>query len=81
MRLRKRGDTYQAIIYDAAGKRRFVATHCSDRRAAEVAGRRIELEAQDPDSATPKTTLTGALEHLIDHMAAFRGFPGQGHRS
>jgi len=68
-KLRKRGKVYQAIYYDAAGKRRWKTTHVADARAADAAARRFEREAHDPDNASAEdpTTLGDALEAMIGH--------------
>lgn len=66
MQLRKRGRIWQAIFYDANGIRRFESTHCTDKRAADAAGRRKERAAQGaPDEAEDPTTVGEALDAMI----------------
>jgi integrase len=52
-----RGGVYHCIFYTAAGKRVRASTHCTDRRAAEAAQRRMERQAQGarglPSDAAP----------------------------
>jgi len=72
--LRKRGRVWQAIFYDHTGKRRFASTHCTDKRAAEIAAGRLEREAQDPGhAAEDPTTISDAIELLIQNREELVG--------
>jgi integrase len=70
-RIRKRGGVYQAMYYDANGKRRWKTTHCTDARAANAAARQLELKAHDPTAAAAAntTTLSDALAAMLAHVA------------
>ncbi len=66
MRLIKRGKTWYARFYDAAGVRQSVSTRCHDKAAAEAFARQLEREAADPDHATARAaTVTSILEEMI----------------
>lgn len=66
MRLIKRGRVWYCYIYED-GVRVQKSTQCHDRQAAEIAARRLEREAADPEhAATDKATLADALQLLID---------------
>jgi integrase len=66
MRLYKRGDTWWASFYDAAGARQRRSTKCTDRRAAETTAARFERDAADPRRAAANaTTLQTALRRLV----------------
>lgn len=65
MRLFKVGDTYHCWFY-FGGRRVKRTTHCTDRRAADVVGRRLEQEAADPAcAAAARTSLDEALGEVI----------------
>jgi len=66
MRLIKRGKTWYARFYDAAGVRQSVSTRCHDKAAAEAFARTLERDAADPDHASARAaTITSALEEMI----------------
>ena len=72
---RGRSKYYQAEFYDHAGTRRYKSTKCTDKRAAEIAARRFEREAQNPVDSTEKekTSLEQALIAMLDHLEELQG--------
>ena len=57
-KLFKRGDVWHAYVPKLGGGVRRVSTLCTDRRAAEVALRRLEREAVDPAATAARKTTT-----------------------
>lgn len=70
MRLRKRNGIWHVWYRDSLGRRCSKSTKCSDRRAAEIAGGRIERQAQDPAyRAQNQTTLGDAVNLMLAALA------------
>lgn len=64
-RLTKRGKVWHAHFYEN-GVRRFVSTHCTDLKAAELKLRQLERNGANPaHAATQRASLTDALHLLV----------------
>lgn len=67
---RKKHGTWWCEFYSATGGRVRCTTKCKDYRAAELAARRLERAAHDPNRPaenTPTYPVSAALEYFIQH--------------